>query len=184
MTLLTKNFLRPAIATALILLIPLVAMQFTAEVNWSLSDFVVMGALIFCTGLAFEVVMSRGGNIAYRIAFGLAIPLTLFLIWANLAVGLVGSGANLPNLLFGLVPFVGVIGAIIARLRPHGMARTMYAMATAIALVPLIGLAVNKPELDMGVVEALGITAAFALLFVASGLLFRHAAMYSKPAVA
>lgn len=176
MTLRAKNFLRPALGATLLLLIPAAAMQFTAEVDWSLSDFVIMGALLFCTGLAFEVAMSRSGNTAYRIGFGLAIALTLFLIWVNLAVGFVGSGPNLPNVLLGLVPFVGLIGAIIARLQPQGMARTMYAMAVAVALAPLIGLVVNRPHFDEGVVMVLGFTAAFSLLYVVSGVLFRNAA--------
>jgi uncharacterized membrane protein len=40
---------------AFILAIPLVAMQFTNEVNWKLSDFVVMGALLSITGIAIEL---------------------------------------------------------------------------------------------------------------------------------
>lgn len=180
MTLHLKNILRPAFATSLLLLIPAAAMQFTAEVDWSASDFIIMGALLFCTGLALEVAISRSGNTAYRIAFGLAIALTLFLIWANLAVGFVGSGPNLPNLLLGLVPIVGLIGAILARLQPQGMARTMYAMAIAVALAPLIGLVVNRPQFDEGVVMVLGFTAAFSLLYVVSGVMFRKAAAEAK----
>ena len=38
------------LGTALILLFPLVAMQLTTQVNWSLFDFVLMGALIATTG--------------------------------------------------------------------------------------------------------------------------------------
>jgi hypothetical protein len=183
MTLRAKNFLRPALAAFIILLIPATAMQFTAEVNWSFSDFVIMGALIFCTGLAFEVVMTRRGNTAYRIAFGIAILLTLFLIWANLAVGFVGSGPNLPNILLGLAPFVVLIGSIAARLRPQGMARTMYAMAIAVASAPLIGLIVNRPRFDEGVLMVLGITAFFSLLYVVSAVLFRNSAADEKPAI-
>ncbi len=176
MTLSAKNILRPALAATLILLIPAVAMQFTAEVDWSLGDFLVMGALIFSVGLAFEFVMRKGGNTFYRVAFGIAALMTFGLIWVNLAVGFVGSGPNLPNVLLGLVPFVGVIGAIITRLRPQGMARTMYAMAIAVMLAPLIGVVVNRPKLDEGVAAVLGMTAFISLVFVVSGLLFRNAA--------
>jgi len=34
-----------------ILLIPLIAMQLTNEVNWSLFDFIIMGAMLTITGL-------------------------------------------------------------------------------------------------------------------------------------
>lgn len=176
MTLRLKNILRPLFVAMLILLIPAVAMQFTGEVDWSLSDFVIMGAIIFLVGLGFEAAFRKSGNIAYRIAFGIGLAATFMIIWANLAVGFVGSGPNLPNILLGLVPFVGIIGGIIARAQPQGMARTMFAMAAAVALAPLIGLVVNRPRIDEGVFAVLGITAFFSLLFVVSGFLFRNAA--------
>ena len=43
----------------LLLLIPLVAMQFTSEVNWTLSDFVVGGMLLFGTGIICELVIRK-----------------------------------------------------------------------------------------------------------------------------
>lgn len=39
-----KVFLWIALATGLILMIPLIAMQITNEVNWTLSDFTVIGS--------------------------------------------------------------------------------------------------------------------------------------------
>ncbi len=47
----TKRLTVWAVVIALILMIPLVAMQFTNEVNWDLFDFVVMGALLFGVAL-------------------------------------------------------------------------------------------------------------------------------------
>src|SRR5688572_15513319 len=41
-----KNIFLIVLATAFILLIPLIAMQFTDEVNWNLTDFVIIGALL------------------------------------------------------------------------------------------------------------------------------------------
>jgi hypothetical protein len=46
-----------AVVTGLILLIPLVAMQFTNEVNWSVTDFILMGSLLFGTGTLLVVAM-------------------------------------------------------------------------------------------------------------------------------
>lgn len=184
MTLRAKNILRPLIVAILLLLIPAVAMQFSADVDWSLADFVIMGAIIFLVGLGFEAAFRKSGNTTYRIAFGIALATTFLIIWANLAVGFVSNGPNLPNILLGLVPFIGIIGAIITRAQPQGMARTMYAMAAAVMLAPIIGLVVNRPTLDKGVVAVLGITAFFTLLFIVSGLLFQQSATTStKPAV-
>ena len=79
------------IIVALLLLIPLVAMQFTNEVNWTLSDFVVMGALLLGTGLLCELVMRKVNNIKYRVAICGVILAALVLIWIELAVGIFGT---------------------------------------------------------------------------------------------
>ena len=74
--------------TALLLLLPLIAMQFTKEVNWTLSDFVVASALLFGTGLIFELAIRKIKNIKYRIVTIIAVLLFLLLVWAELAVGI------------------------------------------------------------------------------------------------
>ena len=74
-----------------ILLIPLVAMQFTDEVNWTLSDFVIGGALLLSVGLLIEFVMRKIKKKKHRIALILGILLIFLLIWAELAVGILGT---------------------------------------------------------------------------------------------
>lgn len=74
-----------------LLLIPLIAMQFTVEVNWTLFDFVVAGALLLGTGLMIELVLRKIKNINYRIAISLALLIVLLIIWAELAVGIFGT---------------------------------------------------------------------------------------------
>jgi len=65
----------------LLLLIPLVAMRFTTEVNWTLLDFSVAGFLLLSTGLSCELVMRKVKNLKYRIALCAAILATLVLVW-------------------------------------------------------------------------------------------------------
>ena len=79
------------VTVAFILMIPLVAMQFTDEVDWKLFDFVVMGVLLLCTGLMCEIVMRKVKKIEYRILVCGALLVALFLIWAELAVGIFGT---------------------------------------------------------------------------------------------
>ena len=74
--------------TALLLLLPLIAMQFTKEVNWTLSDFVVAGVLLFGTGLICELAIRKIKNTKYRIVTIIAVLLVLLLVWAELAVGI------------------------------------------------------------------------------------------------
>jgi len=73
---------------ALLLLTPLIAMQFTNEVNWDILDFIVAGILLLSTGLACNFIIQKVKNTKFRIAICLAIVGILFLIWAELAVGI------------------------------------------------------------------------------------------------
>jgi hypothetical protein len=79
------------LTTTLLLLVPLVAMQFTEEVNWNLMDFLVAGILLFGTGLLCELALRKIRDIKYRVAICLALLVFLALLWAELAVGIFGS---------------------------------------------------------------------------------------------
>ena len=170
-----KSIVRIAIVTAALLCVPLVAMQLTHEVAWSLGDFVVAGALLFGAGLTYELIAQRRGGIVYRAAVGLAVATGLFLVWANLAVGLIGDEQNRANLMYLGVLGVGVAGAAIAQLKPRGMVRALLATALAQMLVAVIAQAAG-----------LGFTFAqngfFALLWLGSALLFQRSAREERRA--
>lgn len=74
-----------------ILIIPLVAMLFTNEVNWTFGDFLVGGALLFGAGLMLEFTLRKLKTKAARIAAGILLFIILALIWAELAVGIFGT---------------------------------------------------------------------------------------------
>lgn len=177
---LAKSIGYVALATALLLFIPLVAMQFSQEVAWTPADFVAAGILLFGTGLTYVVVARQGGSPTYRVAVGVAVAAGLLLTWANLAVGLVGSEDNPANLLYGGVLAVAIIGALVARFRPLGMARAMFAAALTYALVTIMAVFVWPPaaataEPSAGLGNVLGANAAFAALWAVAGWLFRRA---------
>lgn len=74
-----------------LLLIPLIAMQFTDEVKWDGSDFLVMGILLTGTGLVCEFILRTVTKRANRIILCLAVVFVLVLIWMELAVGIFGT---------------------------------------------------------------------------------------------
>jgi hypothetical protein len=163
---------------ALTLLLPLVAMQFTDEVNWSETDFIVAGALIGGTGLTFELAARATANHAYRAAVGLALAAAFLLIWLNLAVGIIGTEDNPLNLIFGAVLATGIIGAVIVRCRPFVMARAMLATALAQLLVVVIALTAG-----LGFTAPIWpLTGCFAALWLGSAWLFRKSAREQTPA--
>lgn len=174
-TIMQKKIIRLALATAFLLLVPLVAMQFTDEMAWGLGDFVFAGALFFGAGLAYELIATKKVGIAYRAAVGIAVATAFILVWANLAVGIIGSEDNPANMMYFGVIAVGIIGAIIARFQPHGMARALFATALAQMLVPVIALMIWKPQVTFGVLGVLGLNGFFAALFISSALLFQRA---------
>src|SRR5687768_342336 len=104
----TKNLIYLALVTASILMVPLVGMQFSDEVLWTLSDFVFAGTLIFGTGLLYQLTTRITGNAAYRTAVGLALAASFLLLWINGAVGIIGDSDF--NMLYVGVPMVGIIG--------------------------------------------------------------------------
>ena len=79
------------LTSTILLLIPFIAMQYTNEVNWTLLDFMVAGALLFGTGMLCELVLRKVSNIKHRIILCVALLTALLLIWAELAVGIFGS---------------------------------------------------------------------------------------------
>jgi hypothetical protein len=86
-----KQFLRVLLGTAAILLIPFVAMQFTREVNWTASDFVIAAILLAGTGLLFELASAKLRTRKSRLIAIAVIGFCFVFVWAELAVGLVGS---------------------------------------------------------------------------------------------
>jgi hypothetical protein len=171
-----RSAIRVALVTAFILLLPLLAMQVTDEVRWDLADFAVAGALLFGIGLTYELVAKKMGSVAYRVAIGVALAAALILVWANLAVGVIGKEGDPANFMYVGVLAVGIIGSIVARFQPHGMARALLATAIAQALVALIALIAGLGSPWSGPREILMSNGFFVALFAASAWLFRRAA--------
>jgi len=163
---------------AFLWLLPLVAMQFTAEVN--LVETVAYGVILLAAAGTYEVALAlRTRNSAYRIAAGIAAVAAFLLVWVNGAVGIIGNEGQAANLLYFVVFAVGIIGASIARFRPRGMARALFATALAQMLVPVIALIIWQSQISWGgagMLGVFGLNAFFATLFVGSAWMFRRAA--------
>lgn len=174
---LSKSIIGVAIVTVLLLMVPLVAMQVSNEVNWSATDFIIMGALIFSMGFSFVLVLRYATNMAYRIAMAMSFGTTFFMIWANLAVGLIGSGPNVGNLLYMGVIAVVIISNLRSHFQPAGMERAMYITAITVVLIAVIELFVGLgSNPDSSVKEIIAVNGFFTALYAISGSLFRFAA--------
>ncbi|MBF9152529.1 hypothetical protein [Novosphingobium jiangmenense] len=157
-------------AAAFLLLLPMVGMLFEDRlhwgVNWTAGDFLAAAVLLGGTGAALEVAVRLSGNLAYRAGAFLGIGAALVLVWANLAVGLVGSEGDAANLWFMAVPVVGLVMAAVGRFSPQGLVRAMLAMVVAQIVA---GVAAG------GTVEAVAITLVWSAVWLACAWLFRRA---------
>ena len=168
--------LRPLLAAAFVLVLPLVAMQVTDQVAWTPADFAFAGVLVVGTGLAYELAARRAEATAYRLAAGVALAAGFLLLWVNGAVGIIGAAGDGANLMYAGVLAVGVVGAVVARFRPRGMSRVLFATAVAQAVVALIALIAGMGSPASGPAEILVLNGFFVALFLGSALLFGRAA--------
>ncbi|NUT00184.1 MAG: hypothetical protein HOP96_04335 [Sphingomonas sp.] len=155
-------------AAAVLILTPLVAMLFTTEVNWTVGDFVFAALLIGGVGMTLELAVRISGDWNYRAAAMLGLAAGFFLIWANGAVGYVGSEANPYNQLFFAVVGIAFVGALIAGFRAKGMAWAMASAGAAHAMVGGYGFPADPRTGPM--------TLAFVGMWFGSAWLFRKAA--------
>lgn len=156
---------------AALLALPAIAMWLDAPgVLWTPLDFVIMGLLLATACGLYELGARLNGSRAWRAAFGLAALTGFLTVWANLAVGMLGSEDDPANLMFAGVLAVAAVGALVARFRPAGMA---WAMAVA-GLAQLVVVAIAVASGRYGAYE-LVLTACFALPWFASALLFAKA---------
>jgi hypothetical protein len=164
----------PALITALLLLIPLLGNQFIEGWHWPLRGFVLFGTIIFGIGLTYQLI-TRNVNIVYRAAVGIALAAGFLLFWGNFVQS--ADDVNPFAMLYFLALPVGIIGAVLARFRPEGMARALFATALAQALLLAIVLLRNPPISTWTAAVWRGFVgnAVFALLFAASAWLFRKA---------
>ncbi|MDH3697941.1 MAG: hypothetical protein OEQ81_04700 [Flavobacteriaceae bacterium] len=168
---------------ALLLLIPLIAMQFTSEVNWDFTDFAIMGAILFGLGFAYELIASRSANTVYRTAFGVGLLGAFLLFWVNAAVGIIGNEGQTANLLYVAVFVVGLVGALISRFKARGMAYTLFTAAAIQMLVPATAYFIWPPPVTSWSPNVFGVflmSGFFAILFMVSGVLFQKAADSSR----
>ncbi|MEJ8575059.1 hypothetical protein [Microbaculum marinum] len=174
-----------ALAVAAILAVPLVATQVSDDWRWGPFDFVFAAVLLFGAAITYEALAGVGGTGAYRVAVALSVATALLLVWLNAAVGIIADDGLFAVMYLGVLA-IGVIGALVARLRPPGMARACLAMAIAQLLVPAVvaALPALRPALTEppGVVGVFALNTVFVALWLLSAWLFRRSAPRHAPA--
>lgn len=155
--------------SAFLLLLPLVAMQFTTEVDWTGADFAVMGVMLGTVCLAFELAVRVARTHAYVVGAGVAVAAGFLLTWINLAVGIIGNENNPANQIFFGVLIVAIFGAVLSRLQPLRLARAMEVTAVAQLAAAVVTFFLAQAHVWV-------LTAVFAAMWLLSAQLFHNAA--------
>jgi hypothetical protein len=79
------------ISITVILIIPVFGKLFTDDFQWALPDFIIGAILLYGTGLMIDFILRKIQKISHRIALCGFILFLLISIWAELAVGLIGT---------------------------------------------------------------------------------------------
>ncbi|CAN5227444.1 hypothetical protein BH10PSE1_BH10PSE1_33760 [soil metagenome] len=161
-----------------LLITPAIAMRFTDEVRWTISDFAFAGVVLIGAGAIAELAVRASGDWSYRIGAGLAVLTSVLLLWINGAVGIIGSENNPANLLYLGIITAAFVGAVASRFRASGLSLAMCCMAGLQALIGVVAVlrgwgegSENWPR------PVIILSAVFALMWLASAVLFRRAAM-------
>lgn len=164
---------------AVLLIMPLAAMQVAAGVLWDASRLGFMVALLLGGWFIVGLLSTKSAAMVYRAGVAIAVFAVLNLTWVTLYVGILGDHKS-TNALYLLVPMTGFVGAYLVGYKPRGMALTSLLMASAMVLVTSIALpsVQNEVRADKQFFGATGqagvvaITGLFTILFVASAILF------------
>lgn len=123
---------------ATLVLLPAIAMQFTSEVNWTLSDFGFAAMLFGALGLGIELAVRMTPDRFYRAGASFALLSAFLVVWSNGAVGMIGNEDNPINLLFLGVIMIALIGSILSRFGKEGMALAMFTAGSVQASIATI----------------------------------------------
>lgn len=86
-----KKWMFLPLAAPGLLLIPLIVMLVGGEMLWNGFDFLVAGILLFLGGTGITLILTKVEKPQYRILWIALVLLILFLVWAELAVGIFGT---------------------------------------------------------------------------------------------
>ncbi|QIG80642.1 hypothetical protein [Stakelama tenebrarum] len=153
---------------ATLLLAPAVAMLVTREVDWGPLDFAVFAVMLGAACGTVDLAARASGSLAYRAATAIAAGAAFLMVWANLAVGIIGNENDGVNLIFFGILGGGFAGACFARFRAKGLAVTLALMG--VAMLASMALAIGE------------VTAVFVAIGLIAALWLAAAALYARAA--
>lgn len=170
-----KDYLIVALLPLALLLIPLTGQLTVEGWHWKWNDFVFAWVVFSLTTFVFRFLVTRPmANFAYKAGVALAVLAGFLVFWITAAVQIIGDN-NSGNALYLLTILGGFIGVGVSRFRPAGLAIVALTMAAAFLLIPAVAAVCWPSDFSPGYPKIQLMSAGFAAVFTACGLLFRHA---------
>ena len=169
---LLKTTLRVAVGALAALMVPLVASRFVDGWHWNAGSFVFVYIVFFAVGMTYALIARKMGVWSYKVGVGVAMFSGLAFGWSTMVQ--VADSGHPENLAYHSVLVVGIVGALLSRLRPRGLAYTLFAMAATLALIAVFLPSGLPPDLARNMAIGHG---AYVVLLTATALLFRHASL-------
>lgn len=127
----------------LALVAPWILMRFTGEGAWTAFDFLVFGVMVGAVCAGFELAMRMSNRWTYRLAAFMTVIGGFLMVWANLAVGIIGNEEDPRNLMFYGLLLIGVVGALITRFEAQGLTWTLRLMAAVQLVIFVVAAALD-----------------------------------------
>lgn len=145
---------------------PWFLMRYTGQGAWTAFDFVVFGVMVGAVCAGFELAIRLSDRWTYRLAAFMTVIGGFLMVWANLAVGIIGNEENPQNLIFYAVLLTGLVGALITKFDARGLMWTLRLMAAV-----QLGIFLIAAVLDWALVPVF--TIFFFSLWLIAGELFK-----------
>ncbi len=170
-----KSILVVAVVAALLLLIPLAASFITAEMQWTFSDYVLVWVMLFVAGTTYTLVSRLSSDYTYKAAVALASVTGLFMVWSNLAVGIIGNEDNAINVVYFVIIMVGFIGAFWVRFQSKGLSRVLIGMCILLATIAMYALLSGMQHIpESSTMQIIGVHMFFITPLAIAAILFHQ----------
>lgn len=172
-----KDWIIVALVPSALLLVPITGQLTVEGWNWKWNDFVVAWVIFGITTWFFRFLVTRPmANLPYKAGAALAVVTGFLITWCDLAAQIIGED-NPGNVFYLLTILGGFIGVGVARFRPAGLAWVAFAMATALFFIPIVAVLRWPADFSPGYPKVQLLSSVLAAIYIASGLLFRRAAL-------
>ena len=157
-------------AALALLALPAIAMHFTDEVHWTPLDFGFAAVLLFALGTGLEFAMRFGGRTPKGLGIAIASVAGFLTLWANAAVGFIGTESEPVNAGFTVLVIGGALLSLILRFRPAALRWIMAIIAIG---QPVLGVAAL--EMMPGHAVEWGVLLVSSAIWSAAALCFHRA---------